>query len=215
MKRKKVSTHTPKLPMRSFVLLMSIFVAFTHVFILRTLTVGTEVVFPIFMLMLILLFDAMFLWWGIIFMTQSRVTLFEEGIELERGGSKVFSTWDNVSHLGVKGHGRNQKRGLFLHEKVTPETKGLVDKIAFGRSSNFLPIGRYVHLPRVWRLFNREINTEKLLDSEFGQELYDLAPHLFEDYDEWKPKNRLRDDYDNSDYDIVETDRYQQEEQYK
>ncbi|GAB5493000.1 MAG: hypothetical protein Phog2KO_32150 [Phototrophicaceae bacterium] len=215
MKRKKVSTHTPKLPMRSFVLVMSIFVALIHVFMLRTLTVGTEVVFPIFMLMLILLFDAMFLWWGIIFMTQSRVTLFEEGIELERGGSKIFSTWDNVSHLGVKGYGRSQKRGLFLHEKVTPETKGLAEKIAFGRSSNFLPIGRYVHLPRVWGLFKRDINTDKLLDSEFGQELYDLAPHLFEEYDEWKPKNRLRDDYDNSDYDIVETDRYQQEDNRK
>lgn len=204
MKRKKVSTHTPKLPMRSFVLLMSILVAFIHVFMLRTLTVGTEVVLPIFMLALILLFDAMFLWWGIIFMTQSRVTLFEEGIELERGGSKVFSTWDNVSHLGIKGHGRSQKRGLFLHDKVTPETKGLVEKIAFGRSSNFLPIGRYVHLPRVWGLFKRDINTDKLLDSEFGQELYDLAPHLFEEYDEWKPKNRLNDDHDENTYEWVD-----------
>ena len=204
MKRKKVSTHTPKLPMRSFVLLMSIFVAFIHVFILRSMMVEQVTAFPIFMLALVLLFDAMFLWWGIIFTTQSRVNLFEEGIELERGGSKVFSTWDNVSHLGVKGHGRNQKRGLFLHDKVTPETKGLAEKIAFGRSSNFLPIGRYVHLPRVWGLFKRDINTDKLLDSEFGQELYDLAPHLFEDYDEWKPKNRLRDDYDKNTYEWVD-----------
>lgn len=215
MKRKKVSTHTPKLPMRSFVLLMSLFVVSVHVFILRSMMVEQVTAFPIFMLALVLLFDAMFLWWGIIFTTQSRVTLFEEGIELERGGSKVFSTWDNVSHLGVKGRGRNQRRGLFLYENVTPETKGLVEKIAFGRSSNFLPIGRYVHLPRIFNLFKREIDSEKLLNTEFGQELYDLAPHLFEEYDEWKPKNRLRDDHDNNDYDIVDRDRYQQEDNRK
>lgn len=193
MKRKKVSTHRPKLPTRLFVLLMGLLVAGLHAVILRSMTATEVTAFPFFMLALILLFDAAFLWWAIIFMTQSQVTLFEEGIELERGGSKVFTTWDNVSHLGVKGHGRNQKRGIFLHDKVAPDTKGLVEKIAFGRSSDFIPIGRYVHLPRVWGIFKREINTDKLLDSEFGQELYDLAPHLFEEYDEWKPKNRLRD----------------------
>ncbi len=196
MKRKKVSTHRPKLPMRLFVLLMGILVAGIHAFILRTMTVTEVTPMPFFMLGLILLFDAVFLWWAIIFMTQSQVTLFEEGIELERGGSKVFTTWDNVSHLGVKGYGRNQKRGIFLHDKVSPETKGLVEKAFFGRSSDFIPIGRYVHLPRIWALFNREIDKDKLLNSDFGQELYDLAPHLFDEYDEWKPKNRLSDDVD-------------------
>lgn len=211
MKRKKVSTHRPKLPMRLFVLLMGISVAGIHAVVLRMMSATADTAMPFFMLGLILLFDAIFLWWAIIFMTQSRVTLFEEGIELERGGSKVFTTWDNVSHLGVKGYGRSQKRGIFLHDKVTPETKGLVEKVFFGHSSDFIPIGRYVHLPRIWGLFNREIDKDKLLDSDFGQELYDLAPHLFHEYDEWKPKNRLSDDDEmNHDYDIVSNEDYQE-----
>lgn len=194
MKRKKVSVHTPGKPMRLFVLMMGIVVAGLHAFILRTMGVQ-ETDLPLAFMGLVLFFDAILLWWAIIFTTQSRVTLFEEGLEIERGNSKVYSPWENVSHMGIKGFGRNQKRGLFLHEKVTPETQGIVEKIIFGRKSNFLPVGRYVHMPRVWNPFSRQLNTEKILDTEFGQELYELAPHLFEEYDDWKPKNRLEDGY--------------------
>ena len=181
--------------MRFFVLFIGLVVAGIHAFIFRTMGAQTTD-FPLALMGLMLFFDAMLLWWAVIFTTQSRVTLFEEGIELERGGAKVFSTWDNVSHLGIKGGGKSSRRGLFLHEKVTPETRGLIERLLFGWKTGFLPIGQYVHLPKVWNLFSREIDTEKLLDSEFGQELYELAPHLFEEYDEWKPKNRLEDSHE-------------------
>ena len=192
MKRKKVSVHTPGKPMRFFILMMGLVVAGLHAFILRTMG-AEETGFPFALMSLVLFFDAILLWWAIIFTTQSRVTLFEEGIEMERGNSKVYTPWENVSHLGIKGFGRNQKRGLFLHEKVTPETKGLIEKLVFGWRSDFLNIGRYVHLHRVWNPFSRQLNTEKILETEFGQELYDLAPHLFEDVK--KPKNRLEENY--------------------
>lgn len=200
MKRKRVSTHITSLPMRLVVLGIGILVAFIHAMILRTIPAG-ETAFPVFLLALVLLFDAFLVWWGIIFMTQSRITLYEEGIELERGNSKIFTPWENVSHLGIKGGGKNSRRGIFLHEKVTPEVTGAVERLLFGRATNFIPIGRYVHLPRKWNLFSREINTDKLGETDFGQDLYELAPHLFEEYDEWKPKNRLRDDYYKTEYD--------------
>ncbi|MGB7342134.1 MAG: hypothetical protein WBC91_24775 [Phototrophicaceae bacterium] len=213
MKRKRMSVYKPGLPMRLFVLSMGLLVAGIHTFALRSVLGTGEMPFLIFPFLLLV--DGFLLWWSIIFMTQSRVTLFEEGIEVERGGSKLFSTWDNVSHLGIKGGGKNSRRGLFLHEKVSPETTGLVDKLFFGRSTNFLPVGQFVRLPREWRIFSRKIDTNKLLNSEFGQELYRYAPHLFEEYDEWKPKNQLRDDYFDEPSDWIEDEQRVSDERYR
>lgn len=214
MKRKKVSVHTPGKPMRFFVLMMGLVVAGLHAFILRTM--GAETTdFPLALMGLVLFFDAILLWWAIIFTTQSRVTLFEEGIELERGNSKVYTPWENVSHLGVKGFGRNQRRGLFLHEKVTPETKG-IEKLFFGWKSGFLNIGRYVHLHRVWNPFSRQLNMEKILETEFGQDLYAVAPHLFDEYEDWKPKNRLEDGYvDNREFTYLDDSQSEERKQEK
>lgn len=193
MKRKRVSSHRAGLPMRMFFLMLGLFAAGVHVFVFRT--AGAEgAAIPLFAIFLILLMDAFLLWWAIIFMTQSRVTLYEEGIELERGGAKIFTTWDNVSHFGIKGVGKNQRRGIYLHDKVAPEAKGLVEKLLFGWDTRFIPIGQLVNLPTE-HLLSRTIDPDKVLKTEFGQEVYQLAPHLFEEYDEWKPKNRLRDDY--------------------
>lgn len=190
MKRKKIKSYAPRWPMRAFVLFIALLVSFFHILGLRT--GGIETI-PLPMLGLILLMDAILLWWGVIFTTQSRVTLFDEGIELERGASKVFTTWDNVSHLGIKGFGRNRRRGIFLHSPVKAESQGLIERLFFGWESNFIPIGSYVHLPSTWSIFKGEINKDKLLETDFGQDLYELAPHLF---DEEKPKNRLTETYE-------------------
>jgi|GEM_PF-3286061 len=194
MKRKRISSHRAGLPMRMFFLLMGLIVAGMHAVMFRMVGDTGETAIPLFFIALALFFDAFLLWWAIIFMTQSRVTLYEEGIELERGGAKIFTTWDNVSHFGIKGMGKNQRRGIYLHEKVSPDTKGLVEKILFGWDTRFIPIGQLIHLPTE-HIFSRTIDPDKVLETEFGQEVYELAPHLFEEYDEWKPKNRLRDDY--------------------
>lgn len=198
-KRKRISSFSPRWPMKAFVLGAGLLIAAIHVFTLRMMQAEGD--FPIPLMLLILAFDAFFVWWSIIFTTQSRVTIYDEGIELERGGSRLFTKWDNVSHLGIKGFGRNQRRGIFLHERVKPKVNGLIDKVFFGVSTDFIPIGRYVNLPRNWNPFNRNINTEKLLETEFGQTLYEYAPHLFDDYSDMKPKKRLEEGY--SDEDMV------------
>jgi hypothetical protein len=196
-KRKKISSHSPRQAMKVFVLAMALLVAAIHVFSFRMMQAEGD--FPIPLMMLVLVFDAVFLWWSYMFTSQSRVTIYDEGIELERGGSKLFTKWENVSHLGVKGFGRSERRGIFLHEKAKPKVNGLIEKLIFGSETDFIPIGRYVNLPRHWNPFNRNINTEKLLESEFGQGLYEYAPHLFDDYSDMKPKNRLEDSYDEQD----------------
>jgi hypothetical protein len=190
MKRKKINSYTPGWPMRGFMLLVGFAVAAIHVFAIRS--AGLQEM-PLPLIAFILLADATLLWWMIVFSSQSRVTLYDEGIELERGASKVFTPWSNVSHLGVKGFGRNRRRGIYLHTPVSPETKGLVEKLFFGRASDFIPIGRYVNLPTNWNPFSREIDKDKLLETEFGKDLYELAPHLFGV--EEKPKHSLEDEY--------------------
>lgn len=202
MKRKKVLTHTPRLPMKAFMFGIGIIAAVIHVGIFRFGQVEEEI--PMLFIMLMLVIDAFLLWWAYIFTTQSHVTIFEEGIELVRGGSRLFTKWDNVSHLGIKGHGRNERRGIFLHQKAKPKVNGLIENLLFGWETDFIPIGTYVNLPRHRNPFNRQINTEKLLDSEFGQTLYDYAPHLFDDYGDAKPKNRLEDGYTDDDLDYYE-----------
>ncbi|MEM9955839.1 MAG: hypothetical protein AAF846_29840 [Chloroflexota bacterium] len=211
-KHKRVSTYKPRLPMRAFVLAMGLIVAGIHVFILRQFMGTGEV--PLFFFPLILMIDAFLLWWSIIFTTQSQVTLYDDGIELQRGGSKLFTTWDNVSHMGIQRRGRNRVSGLYLHDKVQPETKGIADKLFFGRGTKFLDIGRYVRMPMTWRIINNEVDQEKLLRTDFGKELHELAPHLFEDDDEWKPKNRLRDDYSDDEQLYWDDDSQMSEQKY-
>lgn len=193
-KRKKILTQRPRWPMKAFILAIGIVTTVIHVFAFRMAQMDTE--FPIILVMLMLLIDSALLWWGYIFTTQTHVTIYDDGIELVRGGARLFVSWDNVSHLGVKGFGRNERRGIFLHEKVKPEVKGMIEKLVFGWETDFIALGRYVHLPRYLNPFKREVNTEKLLETEFGQALYEYAPHLFDDYGDSKPKKRLEDGYD-------------------
>ena len=196
-KRKKISSFTPRWPMKSLVFGMALIAAAIHVGIFRFAPLEED--FPAALIFLMLLMDSLLLWWGYIFSTQSRVTIYDEGIELERGGAKLFTRWDNVSHLGIKRRGRNHRRGIFLYHKVKPRVNGLAEKLFFGRETNFIPIGSYVHLPRYMNPFNRKIDTDKLLETEFGQTLYEYAPQLFDDYIDMKPKKRLEDDYSNED----------------
>jgi hypothetical protein len=205
MKRKKIQSFVPGWPIRIFSLIAVSFAVLAHMVAIRA--GGLETI-PSPAILLILVMDAFLLWWMIVFSSQSRVTLYDEGIELERGASKVFTPWENVSHLGFKGFGRNRRRGIYLHSPVKPESKGIVEGLLFGRESNFIPIGRYVHLPSNWNIFNQEIDTDKLLSTAFGQQLYELAPHLFGV--EEKAKNQLEDMVENNAYDIGEQDKHEQ-----
>jgi hypothetical protein len=205
MKRKKIQSFVPGWPIRIASLLAASVAVIAHIVGIRA--GGLETI-PAPMLLLILVMDAVLLWWMIVFSSQSRVTLYDEGIELERGASKVFTPWENVSHLGFKGFGRSRRRGIYLHSPVKPESKGIVEELLFGRESNFIPIGRYVHLPSNWNIFNAQINTDKLLETEFGQQLYELAPHLFGE--EEKPKNQLEEELEENNYEISEQDKHEQ-----
>jgi hypothetical protein len=190
MKRKKINSFTPHWGYKATFAALGIVAALAHVIIFRLIP-GMSLV-PLPVIIALLGIDAFLLWFGIIFGTQSRVSIYEEGIELERGNSRVFTAWDNISHFGIKHGGKNQQRGLWLHEAVQPEASG-IEKLLFGWKTNFISLAQYVPLPKK-DIFSREIDTEKLLETEFGKTVYEYAPHLF---DVEKAKNRLEDGYTN------------------
>jgi hypothetical protein len=186
MKRKKMNSFTPHWGYKATFATLGIGAALAHIIMFRVIPN-----MPLPLIIFLLGIDAFLLWFGIIFGTQSRVTVYEEGIELERGNSRVFTTWDNISRFGIKHGGKNQQRGLWLHEAVQPEASG-IEKLLFGRKTNFIALAQYVPLPKK-DIFSREIDTEKLLETEFGKTVYEYAPQLF---DMEKAKNRLEDGYD-------------------
>src|SRR5215203_1665265 len=123
--------------MRLFVLGIGVFVAGMHAYMLRGAGFSGASDFPLFFFGFILLIDAWLLWYAIIFTTQTHVIVSADGIEMQRGGSHLFTTWENISHFGVKGGGKNQQRGIYLHHKVEPVVTGLAEKLFYGWATNF------------------------------------------------------------------------------
>ncbi|MDQ7025574.1 MAG: hypothetical protein Q9P01_04195 [Anaerolineae bacterium] len=190
LKRARGNVYIPGLPMRLFMLSLGLLMAGIHAFVLRTADFGTSSGFPIFFLALILVVDAWMLWYGIIFTTQTHVHVTDDGIELQRGGARLFTTWQNISHFGVKGGGKNQQRGIFLHNKVKPQVNGLAEKLFYGWKTDFIPIGQVINIPTRWSFLRRSINLEKLAQTDFGYDVAQYAPHLLDEVDE-KPKRSV------------------------
>jgi hypothetical protein len=195
------NVYTPGWAMRLFVLAVGFLMAGMHAFILRGEAFSGVDGFPILFLGLLLLVDAFFLWYALLFTTQTRVIVSAEGIELQRGASRLFTAWDNASHFGVKGAGKSQERGLYLHHKVQPDVTGLAEKLFYGWATDFIPLGQVINLPTTWGFFQQPVNLEKLAQTEFGQDVAYHAPHLLEAYAEYeksKVDNRLHLNTDSS-----------------
>lgn len=180
LKRDNVRIYTPGVPTRLFILLMGLIIAAMHGFMLSQCYFVSVSDFPFLWVALLVMMDVAFLWWAIIFTTQTRVIVSEEGIELQRGGTRLFSPWDNISHFGVNGAGKDQQDGLFLYNKVQPEVSGIADSLCFGWEADFMPIGLVINMPRHSGFFRPPINLDKLLNTEFGQDVAYYAPHLFD-----------------------------------
>lgn len=176
--------YTPGLPMRLFIMAMALIIAGMHALMLREIRADGIDTLVVFMFMLILLFDAWFLWYGFIFTTQTRVIVNEDGIAFQQGGSRLFTSWDNISHFGIKGGGKHQQQGIYLYNSVEPDVTGLAERLFYGRKTNFIPLGQVINIPRHWGFLRQNINLEKLEATEFGHDVQLYAPHLLQEFGE-------------------------------
>jgi hypothetical protein len=201
MKRKKITSFAPDWSVRIFFVLVISFGVFLHLYSIRQLMAG-QMQFPLPILLFILALDA-YLLWTMFMVFQTKVTLYDEGIEVERGASKLFTTWDNVSHMGKNGMGRSVATGLYLHEPAKTESEGLAERLLLRENSKFIPLGRFMNIPSDWTsFFSRDVDMDKILETDFGKQLYELAPHLFEQ--EAKLKNRLEDSIEAASTDAID-----------
>ncbi|MEM9955840.1 MAG: hypothetical protein AAF846_29845 [Chloroflexota bacterium] len=129
---------------------------------------------------------------------RNKLLVTDEGIWLTQT-HRYFFSWQSLEELGYHPKSKFAKQvdwGIRAvganHIHYSPIGRFLLN----GRNCDkFIPLYYFVEIPisPFW-LWQRP-DVEKFRETEFGQILYDHAPHLFEDDDEWKPKNRLRDDY--------------------
>ena len=112
---------------------------------------------------------------------ESSLTVYEDGLEWQRGKSVLFSTWDNMRAIERKNEGDAATYGIQLHEKVEVEINGWFDKFFYGSSTDYIRLTGIVNVPmRFAGLKGNVIKLDEFAETEFGQDLMHYAPHLFE-----------------------------------
>jgi hypothetical protein len=176
-----IHIYTPRLEMKVINIFFLVVFLFTQTSMFippRDIPVSTLLSYIPF-----LLFDAFLIWYVFKLCTQIRLLIYEDGIVVQHGSVYHFSPWENMSHFGRQGDGRNSRYGIFLLEKVKPESGSFLERFCWGGSSNFLELDQeFFDLPKRWLgLFRASvIDLDRLYDSTFGQEIYPFAPQLFE-----------------------------------
>lgn len=113
--------------------------------------------------------------------TQITITVYEKGIGWQRGGSHVFTTWDNIAAIGRKNEGDAATFGLYLHEQVQPDVSRWLDKRLFAAPVAYIRLIPTVTVPTTFQ--GREgnvIDMPAFAQTDFGQDISPYVPHLLE-----------------------------------
>lgn len=165
--------------------------------------------FIIFLFMLMYYFILSILWYSAEYIFHFAIIVTPDGLWFH-GYGKRFYTWESLSRLNPQTNALQSSiwgiKATHTHILNCPK----LVKWIFGSWSynNFIPLEGVVKVPKKWLLLH---DIEAFKKTEFGQELFYFAPHLFEDETKHKRKNRLR-DADDYDYDIVERTAHHQED---
>ncbi len=126
------------------------------------------------------------------------------------GYGKRFYTWDTMQsftkdYIWSPYHHRwgiHVTNAALIHRNQI--SKWLVGNWFFDK---MIPLEGIVKVPKKWLLFR---DVEAFKQTEFGQELFYFAPHLFDEAGQEKRKNRLYDADEIDDYVIVSSEDYQE-----
>lgn len=125
---------------------------------------------------------------------RSFLHFYEDGLELERGRSRLFCPWENLKNFGVYHTDNETRYGICFDAKRKPLVQGLLDRLFYGSASDFINLSPFTQIPSRSKGFwkGRAIDVESLRKTELGQDLYQFAPHLFNA--EEKPKKLQSDE---------------------
>lgn len=113
--------------------------------------------------------------------TRITITVYENGIDWQRGGSHVFTTWDNMDTIERKNEGDSATFGIYLHEPVQPEAHNWLDKRLFSTPVGYIRLIPTVTVPTTFNgLQGNVIDRQAFAETDFGQDLLRYAPHLLD-----------------------------------
>ncbi|MEL7433835.1 MAG: hypothetical protein AAFN11_07795, partial [Chloroflexota bacterium] len=127
-------------------------------------------------IMIIALFFILAVGYGACTWFWSEYRLYNDGLAYHMDGQKEmhydrnFTAWEDMTHFGIKPVGQYPVTGIFAQ---APENSTQTEK--------FIPLTDYVEIPEVSHKTRRVVDLEALRETEFGQYVYEYAPHLFDD----------------------------------
>ena len=140
-------------------------------------------------------FVSSLLWYFAEYIFHFAIIISPDGIWFH-GYGKRFYKWDSLICLNTKNTGISKQNSWGIKAQNTQIVYlNVVAKWLVGNwiYNNFIPLQGIVKVPRKKLLFR---DMEAFKNTEFGQELFRFAPHLFDEVGKEKRKHRLSDDVD-------------------
>ena len=116
--------------------------------------------------------------------TQMALIVHENKLEYHFGSARVETQWNNLNSIEIQRSGRRSQIVLMLKNPVKQKViGGHLDKMLFGEhqvSSITLSDIMRTPMKKVDKSYPTVIDFEKLKKTDFGSDLLEFAPHLFE-----------------------------------
>lgn len=162
---------------------------FTTLLIVAIISLPQIFTAPVFLVGLVLFFLYLLLstvWYATEYVLNFAIIVTPDGLWFQ-GYGKRFYPWESLTRLAKNKYSSEWGLRAYRAKKIYRSRFGklFLDAWLYDR---FIPLERLVKVPRKW-IFSRDI--EKFKKTEFGQDLYRYAHHLFGEYDDRKPKNHI------------------------
>ena len=108
----------------------------------------------------------------------NELILSDEGLEVRRGGIRVFSTWENVHSFvngWAAGQGRSKGSGVYFHQPVPVKARGL-SRIFNESEIKYIQIDCNVSIPTT--MGTMKLKKEQFLKTDFGQAVQHFKPNF-------------------------------------
>jgi hypothetical protein len=161
--------------MRKFILVVAIIFIMIHFIIM--FRAGSDLGG---MMLVFIPFYALLLWILIIQSTQQYLAFYESGLEYRIGNNRIFSRWEDLRSLEIRGSGKSRTVGITTTALEKRQEGNGLERILVGYNTDFIPLS-VLSVPTQrdgWT--SLAVDTESFAQTDFGRELLHYAPQLFE-----------------------------------